>query len=101
MSFEDNTHRTSHKRYFLPAVEIKNYNVLTDGKNFFDQPVIIDIRTYDNIRKIATVQENNYTTGCLLGYVYLKNYYKMIAIDLSKRQEKPINFIVDLDSDSL
>ena len=42
--------------------------------------------TYDNIKKIATSQEDDYTTGCLLGYIYFRNYYKMIAIDLSKQQ---------------
>ena len=39
LSFKNNTHRTSYNRYFLPTVEIKVYNVMTDGKNFFDQPV--------------------------------------------------------------
>ena len=59
---------------------------MIDGKNFFDQPLKIDIRTYDNIQKIATGQGDNYTTGCLLDYLYFKNYYKMIAVDLSKQQ---------------
>ena len=40
--------------YYLPKVEIKYYNVLNDGKNFFDQPVINDMGTYDKIWKIAT-----------------------------------------------
>ena len=39
LSFKNNTHRTSYNRHFLPTVEIKVYNVITDGKNFFDQPV--------------------------------------------------------------
>ena len=38
LSFEDNTHKTSCKRYFLPPAEIKNYNVMIDGRNFFDKP---------------------------------------------------------------
>ena len=45
------------------------------------------MRTYDNIQKIATGQGDDYTTGCLLDYNYFNNYYKMIAIDLSKQQE--------------
>ena len=44
------------------------------------------MRTYDNIRKIATGQGDDYTTGCLLDYNYFNNYYKMIAVDLSKQQ---------------
>ena len=39
MAFENDAQRTSNKRYYLPNVEIKDYNVLIDGKNFFDQPI--------------------------------------------------------------
>ena len=55
-------------------------------KNFFDQPVKNDKVTYENIRQIAIRQGVDYTTGCLLDYTYLKKYYKVIAIDLSKQQ---------------
>ena len=58
---------------------------IIDGKNFFDEPVKNDIRTYDNVQKIATGQGDDYTTGGLIDFVYFKNY-KMIAIDLSKQQ---------------
>ena len=44
----------------------------------FDQPVKIRMKTYDSIRKIATGQGDDYTTGCLLDYSYFKNYYKYI-----------------------
>ena len=64
----------------------KDYNVMMDGKIFFDQPVKNIKVTYENIRKIATGQGDDYTTGCLLDYIYFKNYYKMIAVDLSKQQ---------------
>ena len=59
---------------------------MIDGKNFFDQPVKSDIRTHDNIRKVATGPENDYTIGCLLDYNYFNSYYKMVAIDISKQQ---------------
>ena len=86
LAFENDVQRTSNKRYYLPNVEIKDYNVMIDGKNFFDQPVKNDKVTYENIRKIATGQGDDYTTGCLLDYIYFKNYYKMIVVDLSKQQ---------------
>ena len=57
---------------------------MIDGKNFFDQPVKTDKVTYKNIRKIAIVQEDDDTAGCLLDYTYFKKSCKMIAIDLSK-----------------
>ena len=84
LAFENDDHRISNKRYFIPNVEIKDYNVMIDRKNFFDQPVRNYKVTYENIRKIAIGQGNDYTTGFLLDYTYFKKYYKMIAIDLSK-----------------
>ena len=78
---------------------------MIDGKNFFDHPVKNNNVTYENIRKIATGQWQDYTTGCLLDYIYFKNYYKMIAVDLSKQQVldadpkaiQQINFTANLD----
>ena len=58
---------------------------MIDRKNFFDQPLKDNKVTYENVRKITTGQGDDYTTGCLLGYTYFKKYYKMIAIDLSKK----------------
>ena len=75
--------RISNKRYYISNVETKDYNVMIAGKNFFDQPVKNNKVAYQNIRKNATGQRDDYTTGCLLGYIYFKNYYKMIAVDLS------------------
>ena len=59
---------------------------MIDGKNLFDQPIKNNKATFENIRKIATGQGDDYTTGCLLDYIYFKKYYKMIAVDLSKQQ---------------
>ena len=84
--FENDAQRTSNKKYYTPNVEIKDYNVMIDGKNFFDQPIKNDKVTYENIRKIATGQGDAYTNGCLLDYTYFKKHYKMIAIYLSKKQ---------------
>ena len=75
------------------------------GKNVFDQPVKNDKVTYENIRKIATGQGDDYTLGCLLDYTYFKKYYKMVAVDLSKQQVldadpkaiQQINFTANLD----
>ena len=52
--FENNEGRKRHRRYFLPAVDIKYYNVMIGRKNFFDQPVKKHLRIYDNIQKVAT-----------------------------------------------
>ena len=107
LAFENDAQRTSNKRYYLPNVEIKDYNVEIDGKNFFDQPVKNNKITYENITKIATGQGDDYTTGCLLDYAYFRDIYKMIATDLRKQQEldadpreiQQINFTANLDRD--
>ena len=56
------------------------------GKNFSDQPINSMAKTYENIRKNAAGQGDDYTTGCLLDYPYFKDHYKMIVIDLSKQR---------------
>ena len=70
LSFKDKDVRESYRRYFLPTVEIKNYNVMIDGKKLFDQPVKNNLRAFNNIQKIATGQGDDYTTDCLLDYPY-------------------------------
>ena len=60
---------------------------MTDGRNYLDQRVKNDLKTYDNIRKSSIGQGDDYTTGCLLDYPYCKKYYKLIVIDLSKQQK--------------
>ena len=59
---------------------------MINGENFFDQPIKNNKVTYENIRKIATGQGDDYVTGCLLDYAYFKDHYKMIEVDLSEQQ---------------
>ena len=54
MSFKDDG-RESYKQYYIPTVEIEDY-VVIDGRNFFDQPIKNDLKTFDKIRKILTEQ---------------------------------------------
>ena len=83
---ENNTtkdHRDSFSHYFVPNVEIKDFNVLIDGKSFFDLPVKNEEEAYEKIVEISN--NNDYTTGNLLDFVYFRKNYKLIAIDLSKQ----------------
>ena len=79
--------RFRHRRYYLPKGIIKNYNVIINGKNFYDQAIDSDIKRYEEIRKLTTEQGEDYTAGCLLGYDYIKNYCRLIAVDLSRQKE--------------
>ena len=105
LAFENDDDRTSNEEYYLPIAEINDYNIMINGENFFDQSIKNNKVTYDNIRKVATGQGDDYTTGCLLDYPYFANTYKMIAVDLSKQQAldadpraiQQINFTANLD----
>ena len=85
LSFENEEDRTSFSKYYVPKVEIKDFNVLIDGKIFFDVPVKNKEEAYEKI--ISIDKNNNYTTGNLLDYEYFSKHYKLIAIDLSKQIE--------------
>ena len=105
LAFEGDDNRTAHDSYYLPTVEIKDYNIMVNGENFFDKPIKNNRVTYENIRKVATGQGDDYTTGCLLDCSYFADTYKMIAVDLSKQQAldadpraiQQINFTANLD----
>ena len=106
LAFENDNDRTSDEQYYLLIVEIKDYNIMINGENFFDQPIKNNkVLELESIRKIAIGQGDDYTTGCLLDYPYFANTYKMIAVDLSKQQAldadpraiQQINFTANLD----
>ena len=78
------TNENSHKKYFLPRVKIKSYNIEIDARNFYDQSINDLIKQYDEIRKISIGQDDDFTTGCLLDFSYFEKNYRLIAADLSK-----------------
>ena len=106
LAFENDDYRTSDDRYYLPTIETKDYNIMINGEYFFYQPIKNNKVTYENIRKIATGQGDDYATVCLLDYSYFTDTYKMIAVDLSKQQAldadpraiQQINFTANLDT---
>ena len=69
--------------YYLLKGITKYYNVIINGKNFYDQPSDSDIKRYEEIRKLTTEQDQDYTTVCLLDYDYIKNHCRLISVDLS------------------
>ena len=71
-------------KYYIPKAEIKDFNVLIDGKPFFEIPVKNKEEAYVAIIEMS--KNNDYTTGNLLDYEYFKDNCKLITIDLSKQQ---------------
>ena len=105
LSFENENDSTSFSKYYVPKVEIKDFNMLIDRKAFFEIPVKNKEEAYDQIIEMS--KNNDYTTGNLLDYEYFKDHYKLIAIDLSKqiKLENPdlkqqINFIGRLEENN-
>ena len=99
---EDNVkkdYRDSFSHYYVPKVQIKDFNVLIDGKIFFDSPIKNKEEAYEKI--IDMCNNNDYTTGNLLDFAYYKENYKLIAIDLSKKtiikDSQQINFISKIE----
>ena len=76
----------SHQKYLLSRVEIENYNIEIDGRNFYDQPINNLIKQYDKVRKVSAGQGDDYTTGCLLDLAYFKKDYRLTAAGLSKQK---------------
>ena len=85
LSFENENDRTSFSKYYVPNVQIEDFNVLIGGKSFFDMPIKNGEETYEQIIEMG--RNNDYTTGNLLDYEYFSKLYKIIAIDLSKKVE--------------
>ena len=105
LSFENEDDRTSYYKYYMPSVEIKDYNVFIDGNVFFELPIKNIEETYEKITQI-TDHSGYYTRANSLDYESFKEHYKLIAIDLSKQIElenkdikQQINFIGNLDRD--
>ena len=64
--------RNSHRQYFLPTTNIRDSNILIEGRNFYDQNISDDFKKYEELRKVMTGRGEDYTTGSLLDYDYLK-----------------------------
>ena len=73
----------SRRRYYLPRAEIKDYNILIDGRNFYDQNVNSSIVRYNELLKMTTGRSEDYSTGCLLDYNYYIKDFNVVGIDLS------------------
>ena len=74
--------RDSFSHYYVPNVRIKDFNVLIDGKSFFDLPVKNEEEAYEKVMDMSN--NSDYTTGNLLDFAFFKENYTLIAIDLSK-----------------
>ena len=79
--------RNGQRKYYLLRIDLEKYNVIIDGRNFYDNPVESDIEKYRELKKVMIGKGEDYTTGSLLDFNYFDKYYKLVAVDLSKQKE--------------
>ena len=79
--------RNGQQKYYLPRIDLKKYNVIIDGRNFYDNPIESDIEKYRELKKVMIGKGEDYTAASLLDYDYFNKHYKLVAVDLSKQKE--------------
>ena len=83
----DQPTRNGQQKYYLPRIDLNKYNVIIDGRNFYDNPIESDIEKYRELKKVMIGKGQDYTTGSLLDFNYFKKHYELVAVDLSKQNE--------------
>ena len=79
--------RNGQRKYYLPRIDLNKYNVIIDGRNFYDNPIESDIEKYRELKKVMIGKGEDFTTRSSLDYNYFKKHYKLVAVDLSKQKE--------------
>ena len=79
--------RNGQQKYYLPRIDLEKYNVIIDGRNFYDNPIESDIEKYTELKKVMIGKGEDYTAGSLLDFNYFDKHYKLEAVDLSKQKE--------------
>ena len=79
--------RNGQQKYYLTRIDLEKYNVTTDGRNFYDNPIENDIEKYRELTKVMIGKGEDNTTGSLFDFNYFNKHYKLVAVDLSKQKE--------------
>ena len=79
--------RKGQRKYCLPRISLNTYNVVIDGRSFYDNPFESDIEKYRELKKVMIGKGEDYTMGSLLDFNYFYKHYKLVAVDLSKQKE--------------
>ena len=79
--------RNGQRKYYLPRINLGKYNVIIDGRNFYDNPIESDIEKYRELTKVMIGKGEDNTTESLFDVNYFDKHYKLVAVDLSKQKE--------------
>ena len=77
----------SQRKYYLPRIDLNKYNVIIDGRNFYDNPIESDIEKYRELKKVMIGKGEDCITGSSLDFNYFKKHYKLVAVDVFKQKE--------------
>ena len=77
--------RDNRRKYYLPRISLNKYNVIIDGRNFYENPIESDIEKYRELKKLMIPYGEDYDIGSLLDYNYFDKHYKLVAVNLSKQ----------------
>ena len=75
------------RKFYLPRIDLEKYNVIIDGRNFYNNPIESDIEKYRELTKVMIGKGEDNTTGSLFDFNYFDKHYKLVAVDLSKQKE--------------
>ena len=65
--------RNGQRKYYLPRIDLNKYNVIIDGRNFYDNPIENDIEKYRELKKVMIGKGEDYTTGLCWIIITLKS----------------------------
>ena len=65
--------RNGQQKYYLPRIDLEKFNVIIDGRNFYDNPIESDIEKYRELKKVMIGKGEDYTTGSLLDFNHFDN----------------------------
>ena len=88
---DDQFNKNSQQKHCLPRNDLNKYNVIIDGRNFYDNPIESNIEKYRELKKVMIGKGEDYTTGFLLDYNYFNKHYKLVAVDISEQKELDAN----------
>ena len=79
--------RNGRRKYYLPRIDLEKYNVIIDGRDFYDNPIESDIEKYRELTKVMIGKGEDNTTGSLFDFNYFNKHYRLVAVDLYKQKE--------------
>ena len=79
--------KNEQRKYYLLRIDLKEYNVIIDARNFYDNPIKSNIEKYKELKKVMIEKGEDYSTGSLLDFNCFNEHYKLVAVDLSKQKE--------------